>query len=66
MKELNKRLYQKLPENRAHSSIREYEQRRRDELSKRKRVMDDFAKKIKDNVISKSIISGSSKSQIYN
>ena len=53
MKELNKRLVEKLPENRAKSSIREYEIRKRDEMSQRKKIMDDYSKKLKENVVSK-------------
>jgi hypothetical protein len=56
MKELNKRLVEKLPENRAKSSIREYELRKRDELSQRKIIMNDYSKKLKENVVSKTRI----------
>lgn len=53
MRELNKRMIKKLPENRAKSSIQEYEKRRRDDLSKRKQVMEQYTRQLKDNVLSK-------------
>lgn len=53
MKELNKRMVQKLPENRAKSSIQEYEKRRRDDLSKRKLIMEQYTRQLKDNVLIK-------------
>lgn len=53
MKELNKRMIQKLPENRAKSSIQEYEMRRREDLCKRKQVMEQYSRQLKNNVLCK-------------
>ena len=53
MKELNKRMVANLPENRLKSSQKEAELIRATDYSKRKKIMDEYTKKLKDNVVSK-------------
>ena len=51
MKELNKRMIVHLPENRIKQAQKEMELRRQTDYSKRKEKMDNYTKKLKENVI---------------
>lgn len=51
MKELNKRMIENLPENRYKAMQKEMQLRRQTDYSKRKEKMDNYAQKLKKNVI---------------
>ena len=51
MKELNKRMIEKLPENRNKSEINEKKIRKQNELSKRKEQKDIFINQVKQSVL---------------
>lgn len=49
-------MVERLPENRTKSSYKEYEIKRKEDLRKRKKIMEEYGNKLKNDVISKSSV----------